>query len=71
LSNNQYGFRPAHSTSHALSFVNKAANAVDSNSYLAGSTLQLYYVNFKCIESPELLTNGLLVISWTENNLYS
>ena len=42
LSNNQYGFRPGHSTSHALiSFVNKVASAVDYNNYLAGVFLDL------------------------------
>ena len=42
LFNNQYGFGPGYSTSHALiSFVNKVANAVDSNNYLAGVFLDL------------------------------
>ena len=42
LCSNQYGFRPGHSTSHALiSFVNKVANTVDSNNYLAGVFLDL------------------------------
>ena len=38
----QYGFRPGHSTSHALiSLVNKVSNAVDSNNYLGGVFLDL------------------------------
>ena len=42
LCSNQCGFRPGHSTSHALiSFVNKVANTVDSNNYLAGVFLDL------------------------------
>lgn len=42
LCSNQYGFRPGHSTSHALiSFVNKVSNVVDSNNYLAGVFLDL------------------------------
>ena len=36
------GFRPGHSTSHALiNFVNKVANAVDCQTYLAGILLDL------------------------------
>ena len=38
----QFGFRPGHSTSHALiNFVNKVANAVDRQKYLAGIFLDL------------------------------
>ena len=37
LFKHQFGFRPGHSTSHALiNFVNKVANAVDCQKYLAG-----------------------------------
>ena len=37
LFKHQFGFRPGHSTSHALiNFVNKVANAVDRQKYLAG-----------------------------------
>ena len=42
LFKHQFGFRPGHSTSHALiNFVNKAANAVDCQEYLAGIFLDL------------------------------
>ena len=37
LFKHQFGFRPGHSTSHTLiNFVNKVANAVDCQNYLAG-----------------------------------
>ena len=42
LFKHQFGFRPGHSTSHALiNFVNKVANAVDCQKYLAGIFLDL------------------------------
>ena len=42
MCSNQHGFCPGHSTSHALiRFVNKVANAVDSNNFLAGVFLDL------------------------------
>lgn len=42
LFKHQFGFRPGHSTSHALiKFVNKVANAVDCQKYLAGIFLDL------------------------------
>ena len=42
LFKHQFGFRPGHSTSHALiNFVNKVANAVDSQKYLAGIFLDM------------------------------
>ena len=42
LFKHQFGFRPGHSTSHALiGFVNKVANAVDCQKYLAGIFLDL------------------------------
>ena len=42
LFEHQFGFRPGHSTSHGLvNFVNKVANAVDCQKYLAGIFLDL------------------------------
>ena len=42
LFKHQFGFHPGHSTSHALiNFVNKVANAVDCQKYLAGIFLDL------------------------------
>ena len=42
LYKHQYGFRPGHSTSHALTnFVTKAASAIDCHKYLAGIFLDL------------------------------
>ena len=42
LYKHQYGFRPGHSTSHALiNFVTKAASAIDCHKYLAGIFLDL------------------------------
>jgi len=42
LFKHQFGFRPGHSASHALiNFVNKVANAVDCQKYLAGIFLDL------------------------------
>ena len=42
LFKHQFGFRPGHSTSHGLvNFVNKVANAVDCQKYLAGIFLDL------------------------------
>ena len=42
LFKHQFGFRPGHSTSHALvNFVNKVANAVDCQKYVAGIFLDL------------------------------
>ena len=42
LFKHQFGFRPGHSTSHALiNFLNKVANAVDCQKYLAGIFLDL------------------------------
>ena len=42
LFKHQFDFRPCHSTSHALiNFVNKVANAVDCQKYLAGIFLDL------------------------------
>jgi len=42
LFKHQFGFRPGHSTSHALiNFVNKVANAVDCQKYLTGIFLDL------------------------------
>ena len=42
LFKHQFGFRPGHSTSHALiNFVSKVANAVDCHKYLAGIFLDL------------------------------
>ena len=57
LCSNQYGFRPGHSTSHALiSFVNKVANTVDSNNYLAGVFLDLSKA-FDTLDHAILLQN--------------
>ena len=42
LFKHQFGFHPGHSTSHTLiNFVNKVANAVDCQKYLAGIFLDL------------------------------
>ena len=43
LFKHQFGFRPGHSTSHALiNFVNKVANAFDCQKYLAGIVTWMY-----------------------------
>ena len=52
----QFGFRPGHSTSHALiNLVNKIATAVDSNKYLAGVFLDLSKA-FDTLDHDILLT---------------
>ena len=56
LFHHQFGFRPGHSTSHALiNLVNKIATAVDSNKYLAGVFLDLSKA-FDTLDHDILLT---------------
>ena len=81
LYKHQYGFRPGHSTSHALiNFVTKAANAIDCHKYLAGIFLDLSKA-FDTLDHAILLSkleayfflgqpiNGLPTIFVIDNNL--
>ena len=57
LFHHQFGFRPGHSTSHALiNLVNKITTAVDSNKYLAGVFLVLSQKAFDTLDHDILLT---------------
>ena len=56
LFHHQFEFRPGHTSSYALiNFVNKIANAVDSNKYLAGVFLDLSKA-FDTLDHDILLT---------------